>query len=142
VNISAKTEYACVALIELAVHHASGRPLSAREIADAHGIPSQFLLQILAQLKAAGLVSGIRGASGGYRLSLAPREITLGQVVAIIEGQVRESSGNGQPKTWAKRALDDVWQRVTSAQREILESLTLADLADGTPETHEQMYYI
>ena len=141
-NISAKTEYACIALIELAVHHTSGRPLRAREIADLHGIPSQFLLQILAQLKGAGLVSGTRGASGGYRLSREPSEVTLGQVVGIIEGHLGEPTGNGHTGTWASRALNSVWQRIGTAEREILESLTLADLAEEIPEKPDQMYYI
>jgi Rrf2 family protein len=142
VNISAKTEYACIALIELAVHHASERPLRAREIADAHGIPPQFLLQILARLKGAGLVTGTRGASGGYRLNRAPHEITLGEVVGVIEGQPDPPNGNGHTRTWAKFVLDDVWQRISSAEREILESLTLADLADETPAESDPMYYI
>ena len=67
-NISAKTEYACVAVLELALNYGSGQPLQVRRIAEAHGIPSRFLVQILLQLKAAGLVSSTRGASGGYQL--------------------------------------------------------------------------
>ncbi len=141
-NISAKTEYACIALIELAVHYASERPLRARDIADVHGIPSQFLLQILARLKGAGLVSGTRGASGGYRLNRPPHEITLCDVVRIIEGHVDKANGNSHASTWARCALDNVWRRISLAEREILESLTLADLADETPATSDPMYYI
>jgi Rrf2 family protein len=126
----------------LAVHYAAGEPLRARTIADKHGIPCQFLLQILAQLKAAGLVLGTRGASGGYRLSRGPAEVTLGQVVGAIEGHTDEPAGVGEQETWAGQALAGVWRRIDKVQREILNSLTLAELAREMPESAEHMYYI
>jgi Rrf2 family protein len=142
VSISAKTQYACIALLELAVHYPAGQPVRARSIADKHGIPSQFLLQILAQLKAAGLVVGTRGASGGYRLSREPGEITLGQIVGCIEGQNDELPTTGDHDTWAGQVLAGVWRQVDLAQREILDSLTIAELARDVPESAEHMYYI
>ena len=62
--VSAKTEYACIAVLELAARHAVGEPVRIRDIAEAHGVPSRFLVQILLQLKSAGLVQSIRGAAG------------------------------------------------------------------------------
>ena len=67
--VSAKTEYACIAVLELAARHGRGEPVRIRDIADAHGIPSRFLVQILLQLKTAGLVQSVRGAAG---VDLAP----------------------------------------------------------------------
>ena len=67
-QISAKTEYACIAVLDLAMSYDGGEPLQIRKIAAAHDIPSGFLVQILLQLKTAGLVTSTRGASGGYRL--------------------------------------------------------------------------
>jgi len=64
-RISAKAEYACLAMLELAANYAEPQPLRVKAIADAHQIPQRFLLQILLQLKAAGLVASIRGAAGG-----------------------------------------------------------------------------
>ena len=61
-NISAKIEYACIAVLELAVNYNSGKPVRIRAIAQTHGIPSRFLVQILLQLKGANLVSSTRGA--------------------------------------------------------------------------------
>ena len=71
-NISAKTQYACLAMMELAAHYGSGTPVQIGVIAERHGIPSRFLVQILLQFKGAGLVSSTRGASGGYQLIKHP----------------------------------------------------------------------
>ena len=71
-KLSAKTEYACIAMLELAARYDTGEPIRIRTIADEHDIPSRFLVQILLQLKGAGLVNSTRGASGGYQL-VVPR---------------------------------------------------------------------
>ena len=63
-NVSAKTEYACTAVLELASAFGSGELLQVRKIAESHAIPSKFLVQILLQLKAAGVVNSARGACG------------------------------------------------------------------------------
>ena len=68
-SFSAKTEYACLAMLELALRDGSGEPVRLRDVAAAHRIPSPFLVQILLQLKSAGLVESTRGAAGGYRLA-------------------------------------------------------------------------
>jgi Rrf2 family protein len=92
VNISAKTEYACIAVLELAARQAAenmaAEPVRIRDIADRHGIPSRFLVQILLQLKAAGLVASVRGATGGYRLARAAERISVAQVIGAIEGPI------------------------------------------------------
>ena len=85
-NVSAKTEYACIAVLELAAQHEAGEPVRIRDIAERHGIPSRFLVQILLQLKSAGLVSSVRGATGGYRLAKEPGEITLCEVMSVVDG--------------------------------------------------------
>ncbi len=61
-KLSAKTEYACLAVLELAARYGTGEPVRIRTIADEHGIPSRFLVQILLQLKGAGFVASTRGA--------------------------------------------------------------------------------
>jgi len=85
-NISAKTEYACVAMLELAANFGSDEPVSIRVIAERHGVPARFLVQILLELKAAGLVASTRGAAGGYHLVCPPAEVSLGQVMDVIGG--------------------------------------------------------
>ena len=141
-NLSAKTEYACVALLELAVRHGSRRPVRIREIAQANGIPVSFLVQILLQLKGAGIVSSTRGAAGGYLLARDPAEISLGEVMAISEGQPPVLVSNVTAQSLAARALQAAWQEVLTVEREMLSSTTFADLAARVRGQADQMYYI
>ena len=92
-RVSAKTEYACIAMLELAAQYGSNEPVRIRRIAERHDVPPRFLVQILLQLKGAGLVASVRGAAGGYHLVKPPQEISLGQVMEVIEGSSEE---NGQ----------------------------------------------
>src|SRR5271163_2770734 len=84
-RVSAKAEYACIAMLELAATHAEAQPVRIKTIADAHGISQRFLVQILLQLKGAGLVESTRGASGGYLLAKPPSLITLADIVHTID---------------------------------------------------------
>ena len=95
-KLSAKTEYACLAMLQLAEDYDSGEPVQIRRIADEHGIPSRFLVQILLQLKGASLVASTRGAAGGYRLARPPREITLAEVIEVMEGDERPATNAGK----------------------------------------------
>ena len=73
-RISAKAEYACVAMLELAANFAEPQPLRIKAIADSQGIPQRFLVQILLQLKTAGLVASVRGAAGRLSWRDRPKE--------------------------------------------------------------------
>jgi Rrf2 family protein len=140
-KLSAKTEYACIAVLELARRYDRREPVRVRDIADEHGIPARFLVQILLQLKGAGYVTSTRGASGGYQLDKPPDKITLGEIMDVIEG--RE---NGQ-STLAARSptavvLSRTWTDITRREQEMLRSINFADLAEQAKETADQMYYI
>jgi Rrf2 family protein len=142
VNVSAKTEYACIAVLELAARHDEGEPVRIRDIADTHGIPSRFLVQILLQLKSAGLVASLRGATGGYRLARQPSEITLHEVMSVVDGQssaIQSSAGRSTPTT---RVLTTCWKRVAAKERELLTAVTFADLARQLRTAGETMYHI
>jgi Rrf2 family protein len=141
-RISAKTEYACIAMLELTVAYGAGEPVRIRNIADAHGIPSRFLVQILLQLKGAGYVMSTRGASGGYQLAKPPDEITLGEVMQVIDGQdeVIRSSTSGDSAS--ARVLVAAWNEVAETEREMLHALTFSELASRQRKTAENMYYI
>src|SRR5437868_2699615 len=82
---SAKAEYACLAMLELAARHGDPRPVRLADIADKHGIPQRFLVQILLQLKGAGLIASTRGAAGGYLLARPPEEISLADVLGVVD---------------------------------------------------------
>jgi Rrf2 family protein len=130
VKISAKAEYACVALVELALRHGEGQPVQVKAIAEAHGLSPRFLVQILLQLKGAGLVASSRGAAGGYQLARPPAAIPLAEVLDAIDRAPAASAAAGElPATRIGRALRGVWQEITRAERGILEGTTLADIA-------------
>ena len=125
-KISAKAEYACLAVIALADRHQAERPVPIREIADAHGIPETFLTQILIRLKGAGLVISTRGSSGGYRLARDPMTITLGDVLRVIDG---EGFQDRPARRTSFEALTQLWDRIQASQVDILNGTTVAHLA-------------
>ena len=142
-NVSAKTEYACVAVLELATRHQAGDPVRIRDIADSHGIPSRFLVQILLQLKSAGFVASVRGATGGYRLAKEPDEITLHEVMSVVDSQsaaaIKSSAGRN---TTSVRVLLSAWRAVAAKEREMLADITFADLVRQLQGRGDPMYHI
>jgi Rrf2 family protein len=141
-KISAKTEYACIAMLELAARFQSTGPVRVRDLAAAHGIPARFLVQILLQMKAAGLVSSTRGAAGGYQLTRSPEQIRLADVMTVIEGPVVDPAMNVSADTPITRVLQSTWCEATNAQQQVLSSVTFADLLEHSQDTGEMMYYI
>jgi Rrf2 family protein len=143
-KISAKTEYACIAMLELAMQHKSEEPVRIREIAERHGVPPRFLVQILLQLKGAGLVTSVRGAAGGYHLLFPPEDISLGKVMEVIEGKLEEdaTSNSASLESPIVRVLWQTWNDVTAAQYRALRGLTLADLIEQAKSQDEPMYHI
>jgi Rrf2 family protein len=139
-NLSAKTEYACLAMLELAKEYDSGEPLQLRRIAAEHGIPARFLVQILLQLKGSSLVASTRGAAGGYRLTRPPSAITLAEVIDVMEGDDRPESSCAEKSPLA-RALLGFCRELCQLQRDRLEAETLADLVDAATQ-REPMYFI
>ncbi len=143
-RISAKTEYACIAMLELASQYGSGSPVRIRRIAECHDVPPRFLVQILLQLKGAGLVGSVRGAAGGYQLLKPPQEVSLGHVMEVIDGSTEEGNqtSSASPDSPVVKVLLETWQKVTAMQRKMLGEITLADLLERTKEQNEQMYHI
>ncbi len=127
-KISAKAEYACLAMLELARARSDDLPVRIREIAESHEIPERYLVQILLQLKGSGLVASTRGASGGYRLVRSPDQITLGEVLAAIEGP--EDGPGREPANPIARSLESVWRQASQAQKAVLDSVNLSQLLE------------
>jgi Rrf2 family cysteine metabolism transcriptional repressor len=141
--VSAKAEYACVAMFELAAHHGDPQPVRVKAIADLHGIPQRFLVQILLQLKGAGLVVSTRGASGGYQLTRRPDSISLLDIIRVIDPAplVRPTS-LASATSLAVQALRGVWQEIQAEEQRRLEELTLADLVRRTQQSSALSYQI
>jgi Rrf2 family protein len=142
-RISAKTEYACIAMIDLAAAYGSGVPVGISKIAERHGMPSRFLVQILMQLKGAGLVSSTRGAAGGYNMIVEPSSINLGQVMDIIDGNISTDKWecNASDDSPAVKALVKNWTEAEKCKRQILDDLTFADLLRQTKRIDKTKMY-
>ena len=100
-KISAKSEYACLAVLALARQRAESSPVRIREISEAYEIPERYLVQILLQLKGAGLVASTRGAAGGYRLAREASTISLGEILTAVDGPetARRDAGEASRST-------------------------------------------
>ncbi len=142
-RVSAKAEYACIATIELAANYATLQPVRIRAIAAAHGIPQRFLVQILLQLQAAGLVSSVRGAAGGYQLARPPEQIRLADVISAIDRTTETQARRGKlVSSAAVRALENTWREIQAAEQRLLAGLTMADLVRRAQESGELSYQI
>ena len=130
VRVSAKTDYAIRAALELAAAEDS-RPVKGEQIATAQAIPLRFLENILIQLRHAGLVESRRGADGGYRLGRPADEVTLADVIRAIDGPLA-GVGGARPETLGfagvAEPMKDVWVAVRASLRSVLERVTLADV--------------
>ena len=126
-KISAKAEYACLALLALFRLASEHGPVRIREIAEAYAIPERYLVQILLQLKGSGLVTSTRGAAGGYRLARSADQISVREVLDAIDGPQRDRETNGP----AGRALTAVWREVRLAEQAVLDRTSIADLAEA-----------
>lgn len=135
---SAKTLYACQALIELARQYPTRQPVFIEDIAKRQNIPLKFLQQILLSLKGARLLESRRGPEGGYLLAKPPGQITLLDIVQALETPASPAPP-GQPRTPCANL--PVWQELEQAERSILQSYTLEKLDFLTREP-EDMYYI
>ena len=144
-KVSAKTEYACIAMLELAAQYDSTEPVRIRRIAERHGVPPRFLVQILLQLKGAGLVGSVRGAAGGYHLVKPPQEISLGEVMEVVErpsDEKKEQESSASPESPAVRVLMRAWKEVGEMQQKQLNSISLSDLLSRANAQDERMYHI
>src|SRR5213592_673487 len=133
-KISQKLEYAMRAMIELALRREDGGLVPAREIATAQQVPLRFLEQQLGALHKAGLVESFRGAGGGCRLAKDPATIHISDIVDAIEGHTYPMHClDVEDHTCfadSHCGLQELWGDIDVAIRQVLESTTLADLAE------------
>ncbi|MBS0265700.1 MAG: Rrf2 family transcriptional regulator [Planctomycetes bacterium] len=143
-NVSAKAEYACLALIDMALQRDATPLVQTSELAKRNAIPERFLVQILLQLKGAGLVQSVRGASGGYRLSVDPRKINLLEVVRLVDGPSGFGAAeSAAPPSVGRQVLQSVWRKVTDHEEQLLREISIADLAESAGKLdYPDMYYI
>ncbi|ORV41949.1 Rrf2 family transcriptional regulator [Mycobacterium conspicuum] len=137
-RMSAKAEYAVRAMVQLATAPA-GTLVKTDDLAHAQGIPAQFLVDILTNLRTDRLVRSHRGREGGYELARAATEISIADVLRCIDGplaSVRDIGLGDLPYSGPTAALSDVWRALRASMRSVLEETTLADVASGALPKH------
>ena len=137
-RMSAKAEYAVRAMVQLATVE-PGTVVKTDELAKAQGIPPQFLVDILSDLRTDRLVRSHRGRVGGYELARLAAEISIADVLRCIDGplaSVRDIGLGDLPYSGPTVALTDVWRALRASMRSVLEETTLADVAADDLPAH------
>jgi Rrf2 family protein len=128
-RVSAKVDYALRAMAELAA--APPGLMTAEQLASAQHIPPKFLESILSQLRSGGLVASHRGAEGGYELARPARDISIAEVIRVLEGPIATVRGVRPDELayeGAASGLREIWLELRTQIRGVLEQTTLADL--------------
>jgi len=139
VKLSVKSDYAARAVLGLARHYPSGEALRVEDLATEQGVPANYLVQILIELKAQGIARSVRGKDGGYLLARAPAEITLGDVLRSVHGTVFDTPALSDPDCPAE--LQRAWQKLQAAMESAADSVTFQQMLDESV-AKEKMYYI
>ncbi len=148
-KVSQRVTYGIMAAVDLAMN-AKEAPIQARTIARRQAIPIRFLEQVLNAMKKAGLVDSLRGAQGGYLLLKDPSALSVADILEALEGSVfhhafQSQSVHERRLTKQELLLGDVWERVELAERAVLGSITIEQLAGRQRAIEEQrnpMYHI
>lgn len=134
-RVSSKGDYACRALLSLTLHQSTPGPTSVRDIAERTAIPQPYLEQILLSLKGAGLVRSKRGVGGGYVLARPASEIRISEILSAVDGPISlgdfgEPHQDGACDHEGQCVLLAVWAHAGDHMRKLLDSFTLADIAE------------
>jgi Rrf2 family cysteine metabolism transcriptional repressor len=139
VKLSVKSDYAARAVLGLARHFSFGTTMRIEDLASKQGVPANYLVQILIELKVQGIVKSVRGKEGGYMLGRVPSEISLGDVLRAVHGEVFDTPALTDPN--CPPELRRAWQRLKNAMDEAADKITFQQLLDENAEK-EKMYYI
>lgn len=129
-KLSTKGRYAITAMLDLAVHDKAG-PLPLADLSESQGISQSYLEQLFARLRSSGLVKGIRGPGGGYRLARAASEISVADIVAAVDDEDDGVSGHGQ-ETPAEypNATHAMWEHLSQQLFEFLDGIKLSHFVE------------
>ena len=137
-RISSTVHYASRLLVNLAQHSPEDGPLSAAELSEHTGISVKFIEKIIRQLRTAGMVRSVRGAAGGHVLSMRPEDVTLGDVLRVVEGGVQPPNccvGDDCADTPCR--CKAAWTNAAQALEDTLDRFTLADIMHSAERQDE-----
>jgi Rrf2 family transcriptional regulator, cysteine metabolism repressor len=138
-KLSAKSDYAARAVMGLARRHHSGESLRVEDLAAEQGIPPNYLVQILIELKSQQIVKSVRGKEGGYLLARAPAQITMADVLRCVHGEVFDSPALNDAQCPAE--LRWAWKKLQKAMDETANGINFQKLLEMSLDK-EKMYYI
>lgn len=143
-KISTKGRYAVRVMLDLALNN-TGECIKVKDIAARQGISEKYLEQIIAALSRAGFVTSVRGAQGGYRLSRAPEQYTVGMVLRVTEGSLAPVACLDEGAEACERCDTcetlEVWKALAEAIDNVVDNITIADLADRRKKRLEALDY-
>lgn len=136
-KLSTKGRYGVAAMYDLALHYGQGA-ISLKSVAQRQGISEHYLEQLMGTLRKAGYVKSVRGAQGGYALTKEPAQISVGDIIRIMEGPIAPVdcllSDEDTNRTFCARVnicvTRGVWAKVRDSITSVLDSITLADLCN------------
>jgi Rrf2 family protein len=136
-------------MFDLAMHN-QDNAIALKSVAQREHISEKYLEHLFASLKKAGLIHSVRGAQGGYRLGRPPQEITLGDIIRVLEGPVTPADcvTDGCDTDVCERASDcimrSVWIRIRNEINSVLDNVTLADICEEQKKLQKNgyMYHI
>ena len=147
-RISAKGEYAILAILDLAQAYDTEDVRTLEEISHNQSVPHPFLVQILLELKRTGMVESRRGAGGGYRLARHPRDVSLGEVIRLIEGPLLPfkctlpAMESNECAHQGNCVLTSVWYDVRHAIEGIIDNISFEDLVRRRENMNAPMFHI
>jgi Rrf2 family transcriptional regulator, cysteine metabolism repressor len=133
-KLSTKGRYGLKAMFDLAQNHGEG-PIALKNVSQRQGISDHYLEQLIASLKKAGLVRSIRGAQGGYTLSRKPEQITVGEVIRALEGDLAPADcvSTEDPLQCSEAGCcvtQPIWRKIRDSINKVIDSITLQDMLD------------
>lgn len=138
-KLSVKSDYAARAVLMLARSFQTAAPQRVEDLADAQDVPANYLVQILIELKAQGIVKSVRGKEGGYLLARAPADITLGDILRAVHGNVFDTPALSDKNCpWELRSA---WGHLQKTLDDTANAITFQQLLERSAEK-EKMYYI
>jgi len=137
-KISAESDYACRALLELALNWPGRKLVQVSVIAKKQNIPIKYLEQILIELKNIGMVESVRGKQGGYRLVKEPRKISLGEVMRKTRGPLLQIADAAEKR---ESVFTPIWKETEEAIAKVLDKINFEDIANKAKSTEGAMVY-
>lgn len=139
-KITAKVEYACRAMLELATHWPSVKPLQIQAISARQNIPEKFLIQILLHLKQFGIIKSVRGKSGGYLLNKHPKEVSLSDILTFFDGSHLQLNERKEELN-DNHVMNLFWDEIKQVITEKLQSIDFETIANRKRKLDETVTF-